>query len=76
MARIVYGVSGEGSGHSSRASEIIPFLLDSGHEVKVVSYNRGYNNLNILKELLENNCSLAIDYHRKRTGVDDLQPII
>ena len=45
MAKIVYGVSGEGSGHSSRASEMIPFLLDSGHEVKVVSYDRGYNNL-------------------------------
>lgn len=45
MARIVYGVSGEGSGHSSRASEIIPFLLDLGHEVKAVSYDRGYNNL-------------------------------
>jgi uncharacterized protein (TIGR00661 family) len=45
MAKIVYGVSGEGSGHSSRAAEIIPFLLDLGHQVKVVSYDRGYKNL-------------------------------
>ncbi len=45
MAKIVYGVSGEGSGHSSRASEIIPFLMNTGHEVKVVSYDRGYKNL-------------------------------
>ena len=45
MAKIVYGVSGEGSGHSSRASEIIPFLLDEGHVVKAVSYDRGYKNL-------------------------------
>ena len=45
MAKIVYGVSGEGSGHSSRASEIIPFLLEEGHDVKVVSYDRGYKNL-------------------------------
>ena len=45
MAKIIYGVSGEGSGHSSRASEIIPFLLKEGHEVKVVSYDRGYKNL-------------------------------
>ncbi|MGD9160331.1 MAG: glycosyltransferase family protein [Desulfobacteraceae bacterium] len=45
MAKIVYGVSGEGSGHSSRASEVIPFLLDEGHEVKVISYDRGYKNL-------------------------------
>ena len=45
MARIVYGLSGEGSGHSSRAAEIIPFIEGLGHEVKVVSYDRGYNNL-------------------------------
>lgn len=53
MAKIVYGVSGEGSGHSSRASEIIPFLLDLGHEVKVVSYDRGYNNLKDSFDVLE-----------------------
>lgn len=45
MAKIVYGVSGEGSGHSSRAAEIIPFIMGLGHSVKVVSYDRGYNNL-------------------------------
>ena len=45
MARIVYGVSGEGSGHSSRAREIITFLQGAGHMVKVVSYDRGYANL-------------------------------
>jgi uncharacterized protein (TIGR00661 family) len=45
MAKIVYGVSGEGSGHSSRAVEIIPFLEGLNHQVKVVSYDRGYKNL-------------------------------
>jgi uncharacterized protein (TIGR00661 family) len=45
MARIVYGVSGEGSGHSSRAREMIAHLQDLGHIVKVVSYDRGYHNL-------------------------------
>ncbi len=45
MAKIIYGVAGEGSGHSSRASEIIPFIEGLGHDVKVVSYDRGYNNL-------------------------------
>lgn len=45
MARIVYGVSGEGSGHSSRAREMIAFLESAGHEVKGVSYDRGYRNL-------------------------------
>jgi len=45
MAKIIYGVSGEGSGHSSRAAEIIPFIEDLGHDVKVVSYDRGFKNL-------------------------------
>jgi uncharacterized protein (TIGR00661 family) len=45
MAKIVYGVSGEGSGHSSRAREMIGHLEAVGHIVKVVSYDRGYNNL-------------------------------
>jgi len=45
MARIVYGVAGEGSGHSSRASEVIAHLKQAGHEVRAVSYDRGYRNL-------------------------------
>ncbi|MEJ2039873.1 MAG: glycosyltransferase family protein [Desulfosarcinaceae bacterium] len=45
MARIVYGVSGEGSGHSSRARVMLNHLLQLGHTVKVVSYDRGYRNL-------------------------------
>lgn len=45
MSKILYGVAGEGSGHSSRAREIIRHLLRSGHEVKIVSYDKGYKNL-------------------------------
>jgi uncharacterized protein (TIGR00661 family) len=45
MARIVYGVSGEGSGHSSRAREMATHLRETGHEVRLVSYDRGYRNL-------------------------------
>jgi len=45
MARIIYGVSGEGSGHSSRAREILTHLASAGHAVKVASYDRGYRNL-------------------------------
>ncbi|MCP4626151.1 MAG: hypothetical protein GY850_21970 [bacterium] len=45
MAKIVYGVSGEGSGHSSRAREMITYLEQLGHTLKVVSYDRGFNNL-------------------------------
>lgn len=45
MAYIVYGVSGEGSGHSSRARVILSHLKKTGHRVKVVTYDRGYRNL-------------------------------
>ncbi|NLE38451.1 MAG: hypothetical protein GX621_10545 [Pirellulaceae bacterium] len=45
MATIIYGVAGEGSGHSSRAREMAGHLLDRGHAVKLVSYDRGYRNL-------------------------------
>ena len=45
MAKIVYGVSGEGSGHSSRAREMAGHLREQGHTLKLVSYDRGYKNL-------------------------------
>ncbi len=45
MSKIIYGVSGEGSGHSSRARVIASHLISRGHEVKIVSYDRGYENL-------------------------------
>lgn len=45
MAKILYGVAGEGSGHSSRAREIINHLEQEGHIVKVISYGKGYKNL-------------------------------
>ena len=53
MAKIVYGVSGEGSGHSSRAREMIKHLENLGHTVKVVSYDRGYNNLKLDFDVFE-----------------------
>lgn len=45
MAKIIYGVSGEGSGHSSSAREMLSHLISRGHSVKVVSCGRGYQNL-------------------------------
>jgi len=45
VVKIVYGVSGEGSGHSSRAREIATHLIEQGHQVRLVSYDRGYRNL-------------------------------
>ena len=45
MANILYGVNGEGSGHSTRAREVIAHLLSVGHTVRVVSFDRGLANL-------------------------------
>ena len=53
MARIVYGVSGEGSGHSSRAREMASHLLEQGHDVWLVSYDRGFRNLKDDFQVLE-----------------------
>jgi len=43
--RILYGVCGEGLGHSSRAKEVIPFLQKKGHKVKVICYGDSYRAL-------------------------------
>lgn len=45
MANILYGVNGEGSGHSTRAKEVISHLQRVGHAVHVSSFDRGLQNL-------------------------------
>jgi uncharacterized protein (TIGR00661 family) len=45
MANILYGVNGEGSGHSTRAKEVISHLQQRGHNLHVVSFDRGLRNL-------------------------------
>src|ERR1043166_6487597 len=45
MANILYGVNGEGSGHSTRAKEVISHLQKQGHKVHIVSFDRGLRNL-------------------------------
>jgi uncharacterized protein (TIGR00661 family) len=45
MANILYGVNGEGSGHSTRAKEVISHLKQRGHNLHIVSFDRGLHNL-------------------------------
>lgn len=45
MANILYGVNGEGAGHSTRAKEVISHLQNAGHNVHVASFDRGLANL-------------------------------
>jgi uncharacterized protein (TIGR00661 family) len=53
MANILYGVNGEGSGHSTRAKEVITHLQHKGHTVHVVSFDRGRQNLGESFEVTE-----------------------
>ncbi len=45
MANILYGVNGEGSGHSTRAKEVLRHLHRQGHTLHVASFDRGMQNL-------------------------------
>jgi uncharacterized protein (TIGR00661 family) len=45
MANILYGVNGEGAGHSTRAKEVLTHLVSQGHRVHVASFDRGLQNL-------------------------------
>jgi UDP:flavonoid glycosyltransferase YjiC (YdhE family) len=53
MANILYGVNGEGSGHSTRAQEVISHLVAQGHSVHVASFDRGLHNLREKFEVTE-----------------------
>jgi uncharacterized protein (TIGR00661 family) len=45
VANILYGVNGEGAGHSTRAKEVLSHLVAQGHTVHVASFDRGLQNL-------------------------------
>src|SRR5579862_2674132 len=45
MANILYGVNGEGAGHSTRSREVLAHLTAAGHRVHVASFDRGQRNL-------------------------------
>ena len=53
MANILYGVNGEGAGHSTRAKEVITHLQSKGHKVVVASFDRGLQNLRDTCESVE-----------------------
>jgi uncharacterized protein (TIGR00661 family) len=45
MSNILYGVNGEGAGHSTRAKEVLSHLRRQGHTLHVASFDRGLKNL-------------------------------
>jgi len=40
MAKIIYGVSGQGFGHSTRSREVLQYLVSQGHQVLVFTYGQ------------------------------------
>jgi uncharacterized protein (TIGR00661 family) len=53
MANILYGVNGEGAGHSTRSREVILHLQRQGYRVVAASFDRGLRNLGDVCEVLE-----------------------
>lgn len=53
MAHILYGVNGEGAGHSTRAKEVLSHLRNQGHTLHVASFDRGLANLRDQFEVTE-----------------------
>lgn len=77
MANILYGVNGEGSGHSSRAREIISHLQDNGHRVHVTSFDRGLRNLKDDFEVTEiGGLRLTYVHNRVRYGKTVLRNLL
>ena len=53
MANILYGVNGEGAGHSTRSKEVLTHLREQGHALHVASFDRGMQNLRDQFEVTE-----------------------
>jgi uncharacterized protein (TIGR00661 family) len=43
MARILYGVCGEGMGHASRSRILINYLKKQGHDIRIVAGSKAYD---------------------------------
>src|SRR3981081_505083 len=53
MDHILYGVNGEGAGHSTRSREVLSHLATQGHAIHVASFDRGVRNLSQQFEVTE-----------------------
>jgi uncharacterized protein (TIGR00661 family) len=53
MARILFGICGDGIGHATRSKATIDHLIKYGHEIKIVSSKKGYEYLSKYYEILK-----------------------
>ncbi len=71
MARILYGISGEGSGHATRSKEILRRLAKN-HEVKVLAYGKSYD---FLKDSFDVQKIYGLHLYYRDGGVDYLKTV-
>ncbi|OGR65539.1 MAG: hypothetical protein A2X31_00155 [Elusimicrobia bacterium GWB2_63_22] len=69
MARILYGVSGEGSGHATRSKEILSGLVKK-HRVKVLAYGKSYD---LLKDCFDTQKIYGLHLYYRDGSVDYLR---
>lgn len=72
MARILYGVSGEGSGHATRSKEILRRLTKK-HEIKVLAYGKSYD---FLKDSFDVQKVYGLHLYYRDGGVDYLKTVL
>jgi uncharacterized protein (TIGR00661 family) len=65
MAKILYGVSGQGFGHCMRSRVVMRHLVEQGHEVKVLTYGQAVDVLRADFDVVEI-FGLRLAYHDNR----------
>lgn len=66
--KILYGVCGEGFGHSSRAKEMIKYLEKEGHKVLVMTYGQAYSVLKDFKRIKVEGFTLLFKNNKLHLG--------
>ena len=72
MARILYGVSGEGSGHATRSKEILCRLARK-HKIKVLAYGKSYD---FLKDSFDVQKIYGLHLYYRDGGGDYLKTVL
>jgi len=64
--KIIYGLSGQGFGHSARSRELIRHLIESGHQLKIFTYGQSLLLLEEYRDLIEPIPGLVLIYQGNR----------
>ena len=69
MANIIYGIQGEGRGHSSRSKIIIEHLIKNNHNIKIFTSKNAYNYLKPYFKDIENIQGLEFIYENQSINI-------